>query len=370
MNPIFPPNSLISEDGDIIKFTLAGINVSIANAIRRTILTDIKCVVFYTETYDDNKCTIFENTGRLHNEIIKHRLSCIPIHSTNLETLPDKYVMELDVENDTETMIIVTTANFRIKNKETGNYLTETETRKIFPPNQITQSFIDFIRLRPKIGDSIPGEKIKLTCDFSISSAKQNSMFNVVSKCSYGNTIDKVKVEESWFELEQRLASEGMTKEEIIFQKKNYYLLDAQRQFISDSFDFIIQTVGVFDNREIIKKSCIVLQNKFVDLIEKIESDILMITMSESTIENSYDIILENEDYTIGKVIEYILYEKYYLGEKIASFCGFKKIHPHDTKSIIRLAYQMKTDKHMCKTHLKIVCNLAQEVFTKIYNMF
>ena len=44
--------------------------------------------------------------------------------------------------------------------------------------------------------------------------------------------------------------------------------------------------------------------------------------MSENTIENCYDIILENEDYTMGKVIEYILYEK---REEIASYCGFKK---------------------------------------------
>jgi len=370
MDPVFPPNSMIADDGEVTTFTLAGINVSIANALRRTILSDIETIVFYTETYDDNKCTIFENTGRLHNEIVKHRLSCIPIHSTNLETLPDKYIMELDVDNDSETMCIVTSGDFRIKNKESGNYLTEAETRKIFPPNPITQSYIDFIRLRPKIGDSIPGEKIRLTCEFSISSAKQNSMFNVVSKCAYGNTIDKVKVEEAWFGLEQRLASEGMTKEEIEFQKKNYYLLDAQRQFIPDSFDFVIQSVGVFENRDIVKKACIVLQNKFVEMIENIDSDMVNITLSETTMENSYDIILENEDYTMGKVIEYILYEKYYLGEKTASYCGFKKMHPHDTKSIVRLAYNDKTDKHMCRTHLKTACGLAQEVFTKIYNMF
>lgn len=370
MEPVFPPNSMIADDGDVTTFTLAGINVSIANALRRTMLSDIESVVFYTETYEDNKCTIFENTGRLHNEIVKHRLSCIPIHSTNLETLPDKYIMELDVDNDSETLRIVTSGDFRIKNKESDNYLTEAETRKIFPPNLKTQSYIDFIRLRPKIGDSIPGEKIRLACEFSISSPKQNSMFNVVSKCAYGNTIDTVKVESSWLELEQRLASEGMTKEEIDFQKKNYYLLDAQRQFIPDSFDFVLQSVGVFENRDIMKKACIVLQNKFVDLIQKVDSDMVNINLSESTMENSYDIILENEDYTMGKVIEYILYEKYYLGEKIASYCGFKKMHPHDTKSIVRLAYNDKTDKQMCRTHLKTVSSLAQEVFTKIYNMF
>ena len=370
MDPKLPSDSLIMNDGTITKFTLAGINVSLANALRRTILSDIDSVVFYTETYDDNKCTIYENTGRLHNEIVKHRLSCIPIHSTNLETLPNNYIMELNIENNSENMMIVTTQDFRIKNKQSGNYLTEAETRKIFPPNPITQSFIDFIRLRPKIGDSIPGEKIHLTCEFSISTAKQNSMFNIVSKCSYGNTPDKIKIEQSWFTIEQKLASDGMTKDEIDFQKKNYYLLDAQRQFIPDSFDFVFQSVGIYENLDIVKKACIVLQNKFVNMIQEIESDSVPIMMSENIIENCYDIILENEDYTMGKVIEYILYEKYYIQEKIASYCGFKKIHPHDNKSIIRFGYHSKMDKHMCRTHLKTACVLAQEVFTKIYKMF
>lgn len=365
-----PSITSIFEEGDILRFTLNNINVSLANGLRRTILSDIDTVVFRTETYEDNQCTIYENTGRLHNEIVKHRLSCIPIHSTNLETLPNHYIMELDMTNDTETMIIVTSGDFRIKNKESGNYLTEAETRKIFPADPLTQSFIDFIRLRPKLGDTIPGEKIRLTCEFSVANAKVNSMFNVVSKCAYGNTPDKIKAEEMWMEIAQKLLSEGMTKEEIDFQKQNFYLLDAQRQFVPDSFDFVIQTVGVFENKEIVKKACIVLQNKFIDMIEKVESDVVPIVASETTIEHSYDIILENEDYTIGKIIEYILYEKYYMGEKIASYCGFKKMHPHDLKSVIRFAYNDKTDKHMCRTHLKRACNEAQEIFTKIYRMF
>jgi DNA-directed RNA polymerase II subunit RPB3 len=365
-----PSIASIYEEGDILRFTLTNTNVSLANGIRRTILSDIDTVVFRTETYDDNQCTIYENTCRLHNEIVKHRLSCIPIHSENVETLPNNYIMELDMSNDSDTMVVVTSADFRIKNKETGNYLTENETRKIFPPDQMTRSFIDFVRLRPKLGDSIPGEKIKLTCEFSVGNANINSMFNVVSKCAYGNSPDKIKADGMWLEIAQKLFSEGMTKEEVDFQKTNFYLLDAQRQFIPDSFDFVIQTLGVFENKEIVKKACIVLQNKFVDIIDKLESDLMPITTSETTIENSYDIILENEDYTIGKIIEYILYEKYYMGEKIASYCGFKKMHPHDLKSIIRFAYNDKTDKHMCRTHLKRACNEAQEIFTRIYKMF
>jgi hypothetical protein len=67
-----PQISNISEEDDVYKFTINGINVSIANAVRRIILSEIPINVFHTETYDDNKCTIeINNPPRLHNEIIK-----------------------------------------------------------------------------------------------------------------------------------------------------------------------------------------------------------------------------------------------------------------------------------------------------------
>ena len=100
-NPVL---SNISEEGDQYNFTLSGVELSFANAIRRTILSDIPCVVILTETYATNKCTIHVNTGRLHNEILKHRLSCIPIHTTDLVDFPNKYSLEVDSKNDGEIL--------------------------------------------------------------------------------------------------------------------------------------------------------------------------------------------------------------------------------------------------------------------------
>jgi DNA-directed RNA polymerase alpha subunit len=365
-----PNISNISEEGDVYKFTLSGMNVSLANAIRRTILSDIPINVIKTDNYLDNQCNITINNTRLHNEILKQRISCIPIHIKELDLLPDKYILEVDVENNGSNTIYVTTEDFKIRNKNNDNYLTIEETRKIFPPCQKTNSFIDFARLRPKISSTIPGEHIKLTAEFSVGTAKDNSMYNVVSKCSYGNTLDPLKISEFWEQYEQKLLTEKMTKEEIEFQKKNFYLLDAQRHFILDSFDFVIQTIGIYDNIEIVKKSCIIIQNKLIELIKAVDSDTIPINYSETTMDYCFDIILENEDYTIGKVLEYLLYEKYYLTDKVFSFCGFKKFHPHNTDSVIRVAYVSANDKNMVKQHLRLVCIDASEIFKRIYELF
>ena len=366
-----PKISNLLEESGIFKFTLSGVNVSLANALRRIILNDIDTVVLRTETYEDNNCTIEVNTGRLHNEILKQRISCIPIHSTKLDDLPGKYILEIDEKNETDHILFVTTEHFKIKNKETGEYMKDTDKKHIFPPDVKTQQYIDFCRLRPKIG-SVPGEQIKLSCEFSIANAGVSSMFNVVSKGAYGNTVDLDKAKEAWSEKENKMKADGATSEEIEYSKTNFYILDAQRYFVKDSFDFTIESLGVYSNNEIVKKACAVMQGKLLDFMEKVKTNEVPIEPSVVTMENSWDIILENEDYTLGKALEYYLYEQFYNSKdnKKLNFCAFKKLHPHDLSSRIRIAYAHKVSENEIAKDLEDACTELQEVYVAIHKMF
>ena len=80
---------------------------------------------------------------------------------------------------------------------------------------------------------------------------------------------------------------------------------------------------------------------------EQLEDGSLQVNESVNTIENSFDIVLENEDYTVGKVIELILYNLHFNGDETLSYCGFKKFHPHDTHSIIRIAFKSVTGENV-----------------------
>jgi DNA-directed RNA polymerase subunit L len=182
--------------------------------------------------------------------------------------------------------------------------------------------------------------------------------------------VDVAKKDEKWEQYEDKMRSENNTKEEIEFQKKNFYLLDAQRYFIADSFDFVLQTLGIYTNKELVQKACVILQNKFVELVSDIDNDILPINISETTMEHCYDVILENEDYTVGKVLEYLLYEQFYMKEKIFTFCGFKKLHPHNSDSVIRIAYIKQADKNTVRNNLRGVCIDAIEFYKKLHKMF
>ena len=351
MNPKVELNS--KHNDEMLKFTLSGVNVSLANAIRRTILSDIPLVVFRTTPYEQNKATIITNTSRQNNEIIKQRLSCIPIHIKDVESFPLKnYQLEVNVENITDTTMWVTTKDFVIKDLVTNQLVSETKTREIFPPNDHTSYFIDFVRLRPKISDELPGEKFHLTCEFSVGTAKEDGMFNAVSTCSYGFTVDTLVQDATLERLKQTWKDEGKNKEEIDFEAKNWKLLDGLRITRKDSFDFIIQTIGIYDNVDLVHKACEILIDKLQYQDTLLEKDELVIEKAQNTMSNSFDIILENEDYTIGKVLEYFVYTKFY-ETKTMTFCGFKKMHPHDTQSILRVAYKDTVDKSTIKGNLK-----------------
>jgi len=372
MNPLIQLNS---EEGDILSFTLSGVNVSLANAIRRTVLSDIPLIVFKTSPYEENRATIIKNTTRLNNEIIKQRLSCIPIHIKDPEQFPAKnYIMEVNVENLTDTTMYVTTEHFTIKDTN-GNLLDQAKTREIFPPNDYTGNFIDFVRLRPKVfeekmpGEKIFGETIHLTCEFSIGKARDDGCFNAVSTCSYGFTIDETARDTVLQKKIQSWKDEGKTAKEIDFESKNWLLLDGKRIYKQDSFDFVIQSVGIHTNYELLDQACDILISHLDHLDTIIEKDELEIVSSLNTLENSFDIILDNDDYTIGKIIEYFLYARYY-ETGMFTFCGYKKMHPHDAHSIIRVAYKDAVDQSTIKGHLKECVENGKQVYLKLKKEF
>ena len=161
MNPII---SNQVEDEGVLNFTLSGVHMSLANAIRRTILSDIPTIVFRTAPYKENQATFYKNTTRLNNEILKQRLSCIPIHIQDLETPLDELEVEIKKKNTSDSVEFVTTKDFRIRNVTLDSYLAKEENRKIFPADNISGNYIDFARLNPRISEKIPGEEVAYYC--------------------------------------------------------------------------------------------------------------------------------------------------------------------------------------------------------------
>lgn len=366
--------SKTDERGEL-RFTIDHINVSLANAIRRVILSDVSTYVFRTFPYSESKVSITTNTSRLHNQILNQRLSCIPIHITETDFPYQDYTVEIDVVADGNEIRYVTTKDFKMKNKTNGKYLTDVKVHEIFPPNAITGDYIEFARLLPKMTEYGEGERLAMTCDLDIGTAREDGAFNVVSTCAYQMTMDPTKVDEAWRIKEAELVKEGVAtlgSEEMKAQRKNWALLDAQRHTKDDSFDFVIETVGVYTNAEIVHKAAQIMINKCTKFIRDIESGENHIIPTVSTIQNGFDIELKGEDYTLGKVIEFFLHDKHYAEDQTITYCAFRKVHPHNPDSMIRVGFAetVGVDEGIVAQYITTCARDAIAVFEHIRDQF
>jgi len=364
-----PKLSLMNEHVDTMTFTLENVDKSISNALRRVILSDID--VYCLDTTGDNmgKINIQVNTTRFNNEILKQRLCCVPVHINDDDFPYENYEMFIDEKNDTPDLKLITTEHFKIKDVVNNKILDDSKVREFFPMNKQTKKFILFARLRPSIGD-IPGEALKFTCGFSKSNSKYNGSFNVVSTSSYGNTIDTEKSQKVWSEKEKEYRENKMSDEEILNLKEDFMNLDVQRYTKKNSYDFIVETIGIYKNNEIVKKACSILNNK-LEFVEKlISEDELEVRESDVINENAYDIYLKNESYTVGKCIEYALYTNLFENKETITFCGFKQYHPHDDYSIIRIIYKEQVNISNVKDDILHACRDVKKIYAEINELF
>lgn len=403
-----------------LTFTMENCNVSIANAIRRIVLSDINTYVFKTFPHAENRANITANTTRLHNELLKQRLGCIPIHHVHtIEGFQNdykNYLVEVDVKNESETIRYVTTEDFKVKRaknleKSSGShddddvvyeYLPESTVRKIFPPDSVSGEYVEFARLLPKLSSNVPfGEALAFTCTIEISNAKFDGMYNVAHTCSYSCTPDEKEIEKQWKAKEKGVregfesgsgsvsAHASTVTEQLASAKKNWELLEAQRISVSDSFDFVIETVGVYTNVQLVTKSCDIMIKKCEKLLTDMEhsssssstdggteSKIGMKNIIEpanelTTMKNAFCVNLIGEDYTLGKVIEYLLFSNYYdKPDGIASFCGFKKPHPHALDSFILIAFKEETELSKVQEYVSKVVSECISIFKSLFESF
>ena len=105
------------------------------------------------------------------------------------------------------------------------------------------------------------------------------------------------------------------------------------------------------------------------------QDEVIELNRSATAMNNGVDIKLVGEDYTIGKVLEYVLHEEDYKKNRTLSYVGFIKKHPHDDYSIIRVAFNdnedidVESDSNVYKM-LKFACEISKNLFVNIKEYF
>lgn len=377
-------------DENFIEYIFENINFSFVNALRRTIISDIPVHAFNgfpnllrKKKKGDGKkvenIIIEKNTTRLNNEIIKQRLTCIPIYLPvtssnnylNLEFKLNTNEIEFE-ENIIPTVKYITTEHFKIfendqeKKIEEGGF----NPLKPFETEDGKKHYILIIRLNPEISKQIPAEELILNCKLSKHTAKENACFNVVSCCSYSYYPDEKKQKEKW---EEYVRKNDKSEQPVKITKKdeiNWYLLNGKRFYVKDRFKFIIESLGIYSCDDLIIKAAGIIINKLENFKDGIINPIDMnykfiCNKSLINVSYAYDITLTNEDYTIGKVLEYILHKNMDIYN--ISYVGFIKKHPHDTDSIIRIILNLESADGEIKKKIKKQKEIVKDIFTQVY---
>ena len=340
-----------------------GLDKSIVNGIRRTLLTDIKTCAF-----NDENIVININKSSLHNEFLKQRISLIPLYIN-----PDEYkylLFELKVKCDDEDIKNITVDMFNIypvnadtKHKliqqekmdyipdednikeklskvDTTFYdmdspLSDSDKKKIFRPFEFNKIVSYFLLTELKnLNSNEDYEEIELYCIPDISSGRYHARYNNLSTVVYSFKhndklfasilADKIKINKI---------------KNVDEYSKSLFLSEGERYYYRDNnnepywYNFKLQSHHYYDPKTVFIKSIDILLGRFNYIKESInniqdESVESVYTIERLNNDLTYKLNLPDEDDTTGNILQCHIVNKFIDDGSYLQFCGYKRPHP------------------------------------------
>ncbi len=317
------------QEDDYLEFELSNVNTSMANAIRRLVLSEV-------EVYgiDEKNIQITENTCPLHNEYVSHRISLIPIRQNikvdfnDLEFyIAKRHTKDIPIENEQLIILEVTTEHVQVFDKKSESWL---------DPNTI----FDGVYLITKLN-----LKQKILGKFTVSSgvAKDHSRWQCVNTIAYryktkadlksGQEYDKITLDEEHNNWLRR----GDSEEPL-------------------AFIFYLEPNGKMSGSLIINRALEILKEKCETFVEYINKNRHEIAWHKS---NMIEMEYEGEMHTLGNLISTIGLEL--LGEQ--DFIGYRIVHPMLNKFILRMKLDNVNDR---ERHIDSLVGLTTSIIGKI----
>ena len=159
---------ILEKNGDSIRFIIDGITTSLANTLRRIILSEVPCMAI-----DD--VMIIENNSVLHDEILALRLGLIPL-KTDLDSynLPEE--CECKSELGCPLCRAVLILDVKAESKERVVY-----SKDLIPEDPKIAPISDKI----PIVKLAPGQRIRLEAYARLGKGKDHAKWQPVSACTY-----------------------------------------------------------------------------------------------------------------------------------------------------------------------------------------
>lgn len=370
MSKFDPSITNVKFEKDILSFNISGsesygLDKSMINCIRRTILSDIPTVAFRVDENTKKDIHVNENTGSIHNEMLLQRISLMPLF-INPENYNNNYLFELKVKHDSDnTYKFITSEDLniypllsKIQNQiddeenidsELQDLLNTKDIQNYDLKNPISKKIKDGI-LRPFIFKNKKNyclitelkntntidqyQSIHLYGVPSLSTANENSRYQSVSLATYSFTKDEDLINSI---IADRISLEKIPEEDKESFARKIHLSESERYYKRDlenepySYDFSIKSLHYYSAGEIFIKSL----NIIIDKLDNLKLEFLNLLKdkdSSISVEKKNDIIflinMYNQGHTIGNLIQGHIVRRCTDDDSIIMTCGYKKVHP------------------------------------------
>lgn len=345
----------IKEDSpsNVLKFDIHGVKMSLVNALRRIMISEVNTVAFETSNFQESSVKIIENTSQFHNEFLLHRIGLIPINIPDTANFSESdYTFSLDVENKTNRVLYVTSGDIKVMNNTTGK---EEPTEKFFPKDPISNDNIIIVRLQPNPSGN--SERLNFTGSARVGNGGIDARYSPTAVCFYINIIDQ-ELANSAFETFKQNADPSLNAEQvkrkfIINESERHFSVDAEGE--PDKFAFTVESIGVIPPQEILGRAIDILVeklDKFQSELDKKESVYLDIEETPTSMD-AYDITVDNESHTLGFVIQE--HANKIIDDNELLYVGYMNPHPLKKNIKIRVALTNNNVDNVVK-QLKFVC--------------
>ncbi len=309
------------------------VKISLANAIRRTIISDI-----YTYAINDHEITFYENSSILNNEFLKHRLTLIPINCELEDVNYDNLVISCKKTNDEENILSVYASDFIVKDVVSNEML---DILQIFKYPKIL-----FAKLQYNQTIYFDAKLIKNNSEHG------GSSFSPVSVCMYTFKIDE-KMAKS--------ISENMND----YEKRKFYTQEVERVYSKNdigeplAYHFSLEDNGFYQPKTIlffgleylIKR----LNNVKIEFRNKKSKKINLIYNNDNP--DFFEFLIDHENETVGNLMS--TYMSYYDN---VFYCGYVIEHPLNNNIIFKI--KLKEDNTLENTII-----LIEQCFTMLISI-
>ena len=343
---------------DILKFDIDGVKMSLVNALRRIMISEVNTVAFETTDFEKSSIKITENTTQFHNEMLLHRIGLIPINIPDTDNYNESdYTFSLNIENKTNSVLYVTAGDIKVMNNLTG---AEEPNEKFFPKDPISKDNIMIVRLLPNpAGNS---EKLSFTGTARVGNGGIDARYSPTAVCFYINTIDNDAMNQAYTKYREE-NSEGDSEK----LKKRFAITESERHFSKDSegepnkFSFTVESIGVIPPEQILGRAIDILNGKLEKLqveLTKKDSEYLEIEETPTAME-AFDITIDNESHTLGFVIQE--HANQLISSTDLVYVGYMNPHPLKKNIKLRMALTQNNRDNVVKQETFVCQNIVNQ---------